>query len=143
MKSINPYLSFNGNAEEAFNFYKSVFGGEFTSLRRFKDIKNEERKAKLKKEEMEWIVNVVLPVGNNMVLAGSDAPEFTGAVKFGDSVYISITTESKEETEKLFKGLSEGGKIEMELKDTDWGSYHAVFQDKFGFGWVLSYNYQK
>ena len=143
MKSINPYLCFNGNAEEAFNFYKSVFGGEFTAVRRFKDIQDKERLAKLKKEELEYIISIVLPIGKNIVLAGGDVPEHLGGAIFGDNVYVALTTDSREETDKLYKGLSEGGKIEMALADTSWGSYHAVFCDKFGVNWILNYTNPK
>src|SRR5438046_2065780 len=110
MKSINPYLRFNDESQEAFNFYKSIFGGEFTMVQRFKEIPEKDRQqGNIKESEGEKIIHIALPLGNNVVLMASDAPE-SMKVKIGDNFSISIEAESKEEADKLFGGLSAGGK---------------------------------
>lgn len=138
MIRTNPYLNFQGNTEEVFNFYKSVFGGEFSMLQRFKDTPGSD---KLSNNEKEKIMHVSLPLGNGNLLMGSDALESMGQKLIaGNNFYISISAESKEETDKLFKGLSAGGKVEMPLQDTFWGAYFGMLTDKFGTRWMLSYD---
>jgi PhnB protein len=135
MATINPYLNFNGQCEAAFNFYKSVFGGEFLDFQRFKDSPPEDQ---LSGEENEWIMHVALPIGNDNFLMGSDSPSSMGAVTMGSNISISIQSESDEETDRLFNGLSAGGKITMPLQDTFWGARFGMFVDKFGIHWMIN-----
>ncbi|MBB6002349.1 VOC family protein [Arcicella rosea] len=137
MATITPYLVFNGNCEEAFNFYKSVFGVEFSYIGRFKDAPSEEP---LSESEGEKIMHVTLPIGDNHVLMGSDTSETHGLVTFGSNFSISINAESKEEATALFDGLSAGGQITMPLQDTFWGAYFGMFVDKFGIQWMVNYD---
>ena len=141
MATINPYLNFLGNTEEAFNFYKSVFGGEFIMLHRFKDTPESE---KMSKEDGEKIMHIALAIGNGTILMATDALESFGQkLNFGNNIYISLTAESKAEADTLFKGLSAGGKIEMPLQDTFWGAYFGIWADKFGVQWMVNYDYPK
>ena len=137
MASINPHINFNGNAEEAFNFYKSVFGGEFTKLTRFKDLSIPE--FPVAENEANKIMHIALPIGNNILIA-NDVPEFMGRVNENENrSKIAITAESKEEADKLFNGLSTGGNIEMAIGDSPWGSYFGMFRDKFGIEWIVDF----
>ena len=139
MPQLNPYLHFNGNAEEAFTFYKSVFGGEFAVISRFKDLSNPEYPVPEKEENK--IMHISLPIGNNSVLMASDVPEFMGQVNENENrTKISISAESKEEADSLFKGLSAGGKVEMPIGDSPWGSYFGMFRDKYGFEWMVNFD---
>jgi PhnB protein len=140
MATINPYLNFNGNTEEAFSFYKSVFGGEFIVLQRFKDTPEKER---LSPADQEKIMHVSLAIGKGIVLMGNDVLESMGQkVMLGNNLYLSVNAETKEEANKLFNGLSEGGKIEMPLQDTFWGAYFGMFTDRFGIKWMVNYDYK-
>ncbi|MFM6926203.1 MAG: VOC family protein, partial [Ferruginibacter sp.] len=137
MASINPYIHFNGNAEEAFTFYKSVFGGEFARVARFKDFSNPEHP--LPENEAEKIMHIALPIGNADLLMGSDTPEFLGKHNENETrSKISINADSKEEADKLFNGLSVGGQIEIPITDSPWGSYFDMFRDKYGIEWMVS-----
>jgi PhnB protein len=138
MGTVNPYLNFNGNTEEAFNFYKSVFGGEFLAVMRFKD--NAEC-GQVSEADKERIMHIALPIGNGNVLMATDALESMGQkLTFGNNFYIALAPESKEEAERLFNGLSAGGKIEMPLQDMFWGAYYGSFADKFGVQWMVNYS---
>ena len=124
MALINPHINFNGNAEEAFNFYKSVFGGEFAKVMRFKDLSNPE--FPVAENEANKIMHIALPIGKN-ILMGNDVPERMGRTNENENrSKISISTESKEEADKLFNGLSAGGQIEMPIGDSPWGSYFGI-----------------
>lgn len=138
MKSINPYLNFPGNTEEAFNFYKKVFGGDFLGgVYRFKDTPEAD---KLSDSDKEKVMHVGLKMGESNYLMATDALESMGfKVTFGNNFYISIEAESKEEADKLFKGLSDGGKIEMPMADQFWGDYFGSLTDKFGVRWMINY----
>ena len=126
MKIVNPYLNFNGNTEEVFNFYKSVFGGEFSMLMRFSDVPNQ----KVPNDVKNKIMHIALPLGKNNILMGTDALESIGFnLTVGNNVHISIHTESREEADKLFNGLSPGGKIQMPMDDMFWGDYYGAFTD--------------
>jgi len=139
MPQLNPYLHFNGNAEEAFTFYKSVFGGEFAVVSRFKDLSNPEYPVPEKEENK--IMHISLPIGNNSVLMASDVPEFMGQVNENENrTKISISAVSKEEANALFNGLSAGGKVEMPIGDSPWGSYFGMFRDKYGFEWMIDFD---
>ncbi len=135
MATINPYINFNGNVEEAFTFYQSVFGGEFAKIIRFKDIASPEFPVAEKEENK--IMRIILPIGKNMLIA-NDVPESMGRVNENENrSKIAITTESKEEADKLFNGLSAGGTVEMPLAESPWGTYFAMFRDKYGIEWTV------
>ena len=138
MAQINPHINFNGNAEEAFNFYKSVFGGEFAMIIRFKDMASAE--FPVAEKEADKIMHIALPIGKNVLMA-NDVPESMGRVNENENrSKISISAESKEEADKLFNGLSEGGNIEMPIADSPWGSYFGMFRDKFGIEWMVDFD---
>jgi PhnB protein len=138
MALINPHINFNGNAEEAFTFYKSVFGGEFATVIRFKDLASPEFPVAEKEENK--IMHIALPIGSNVLMA-NDVPEFLGKVNENENrSKISISTESKEEADKLFNGLSAGGEIEMPIADSPWGSYFGMFRDKYGIEWMVDFD---
>lgn len=142
MTKFNPYLNFAGNTEEAFNFYKSVFGGEFTSIVRFKDMPMEG--VNIPKEDENKIMHVGLLIGKDQTLMATDTLESLGQkLTLGNNVYISIHPDSKEEADKLFNGLSESGKIEMPIADQPWGDYYGSFADKFGIQWMINYHEEK
>ena len=138
MALINPHINFNGNAEEAFNFYKSVFGGEFTKIIRFKDISGPEYP--IAENEANKIMHIALPIGNNLLMA-NDVPESMGQVNENENrSKISISAESREEAEKLFSGLSAGGNVEVPPGDSPEDSYFGMFRDKFGIEWMVDFD---
>jgi PhnB protein len=138
MAQINPYINFNGNAEEAFIFYKSVFGGEFAKIMRFKDISSPE--FPVTENEANKIMYIALPIGKNILMA-NDVPESLGQTNENENrSKISISAESKEEADKLFNGLSAGGQIEMPIGDSPWGSYFGMFRDKYGIEWMVDFD---
>ena len=144
MTTVNVYLTFNGNCEEAFNFYKSVFGGEFPYLGRYKDMPPAEGKS-IPPEEGERIMHMSLPISKETMLMGSDTGgEWAANLKQGNNFAVCIATDSKEEADRLFNGLSQGGQITMPLGNTFWGDYFGMFTDKFGISWMVSQsaNYQ-
>lgn len=136
--AVNPYLMFNGTCEEAFLFYKSVFGGDFPYIGKFKDAPAEEGEV-LSEEALNRIMHVSLPIGSS-ILMGSDTHPRYGDVSFGDNFSVSINAESREDADKIFNGLSAGGKVEMPMNDTFWGSYFGMFKDKFGINWMVSFD---
>lgn len=139
MAQINPYIHFNGNAEEAFAFYKSVFGGEFIAVSRFKDFPNPEYP--FPEDEAEKIMHIALPIGKSSILMGSDTPDFLGKHNENETrSKISISTETKDEADQLFNRLSRGGKIEMPITDSPWGSYFGMFRDKYGIEWMVDFD---
>ncbi len=138
MAQINPHINFNGNAEEAFTFYQSVFGGAFAKIMRFKDLSSPE--FPIPEKEANKIMHIALPIGKN-VLMGNDVPEFLGPTNEHENrSKIAISAESKEEADKLFNGLSAGGQIEMPIGDSPWGSYFGMFRDKYGIEWMVDYD---
>lgn len=142
MPKFNTYLNFAGNTEEAFNFYKSVFGGEFSSVVRFKDMPMEG--VNIPKEDENKIMHIGLPIGKDNVLMATDALTSMGQ-KFvqGNNVHISIHPDSKEEADRIFNALSAGGTIEMPIADQMWGDYYGSFKDKFGVQWMVNYSPKK
>ena len=142
MKSINPYLNFAGNTEEAFNFYKKVFGGDFLGgVFRFKDTPEAEKMSDADKDK---IMHIALKMGESNMIMATDVLESMGfKLTFGNNFYISIDAESKDEADKIFKGLSEGAKIEMKMADQFWGAYFGSLKDKFGVNWMISFTYPK
>ena len=140
MASINPYIHFNGNAEEAFTFYQSVFGGAFAAVVRFKDMPANPE-FPIPDSEANKIVHIALPIGKTSILMASDTPEFMGKHNENETrSKISIGAESKEEADKLFNGLSVGGTIEMPIADSPRGSYFGMFRDKYGIEWMVDYD---
>ena len=138
MAQINPYINFNGNAEEAFLFYKSVFGGEFAKIMRFKDLESPE--FKVAENEANKIMHIALPIGKNVLMA-NDVPESMGRTNENENrSKIVISAESKDEADKLFNGLSAGGQIEMPISDSPWGSYFGMFRDKYGIEWMVDFD---
>lgn len=138
MANINPHINFNGNAEEAFTFYKSIFGGEFATIMRFKDLASEE--FVVAETEANKIMHIALPIGNS-VLMGNDVPEILGRTNENENrSKIVISAESKEEADKLFNGLSAEGQIEMPISDSPWGSYFGMFRDKYGIEWMIDFD---
>jgi PhnB protein len=136
MPVLQPYLVFNGNCEEAFNFYKSVFGGEFGMISRFSDIPAEFAHPEAEKDK---IIHISLPIGNSSVLMGSDSPASYGTMKSGDTMSVFIETDSAEQASSYFAGLSEGGRINMPMGDTFWNSWFGMVTDKYGINWMISY----
>ncbi len=138
MPLINPHINFNGNAEEAFNFYKSVFGGEFAQIIRFKDLSSAEYPVQANEENK--IMHIALPIGKNILMA-NDVPERMGRVNENENrSKISISAESHEVADKIFNGLSAGGTIEVPIGDSPWGSYFGMFRDKFGIEWMIDFD---
>ncbi len=138
MALINPYINFNGNAREAFNFYKSVFGGEFATIMLFKDMAGPE--SPVAEVDADKIMHIALPIGQN-VLMGNDIPESMGRVNENENrSKISVSAATREEADKLFKGLSAGGSIEFPIGDSPWGSYFGMFRDKYGIEWMVDYD---
>jgi PhnB protein len=138
MAQINPHINFNGNAEEAFNFYKSVFGGEFTKVIRFKDLSSPE--FTVPENEANKIMHIALPIGKNYLMA-NDVPEFMGRTNENENrSKIAISVDSKEEADKLFNGLSVGGQIEMPIAESPWGTYFGMFRDKYGIEWMIDFD---
>ena len=138
MAHINPHINFNGNAEEAFTFYKSVFGGEFAKVIRFKDLAT--AGFKVSKKEENKIMHIALPIGKSMLMA-NDVPEVMGRTNENENrSKIVITAESKEEADKLFNGLSVGGQIEVPIEESPWGSYFGMFRDEYGIEWMVDFD---
>ncbi|OFX49889.1 MAG: glyoxalase [Bacteroidetes bacterium GWA2_30_7] len=141
MATVNVYLTFNGKCEEAFNFYKSVFGGEFSYVGRFKDMPPQEGMPPLQDNMKEQIMHISLPISKETIIMGSDAGgEWAPKIVSGNNFSISITAQSKEEADKLYNGLSSNGIITMPINKTFWGDYFGMFTDKFGINWMVSFN---
>ena len=139
MASVGTYLNFPRETEAAFNFYKSVFGGEFSDeIMRFGQVPPQEGAPVMDEEDKNLVMHVALPILNGHLLMGTDAPESMGStVRMGNNSYICLTLDTREETKRLFDALSAGGKIEMELQDTFWDSYYGICADKFGVQWMF------
>lgn len=143
MASINPYLTFAGNCEEAFNFYKSVFGGEFPFFGRFKDMPPMESEGcgPMSDQEGNKVMHVSLLIGKNSILMGSDSSEAWGqSAVAGNNFSISVNADSREEADRLFNGLSAGGKVTMPMDKTFWDAYFGMFTDKFGIQWMVNFD---
>ncbi len=136
MLSVSPYLSFNGTCEAAFNFYKSVFGGEFGFIGYYKDAPTDEP---IPDSEKNKIMHISLPLNQHVSLMGADTSDLFGPLAtFGDCTFISLSTESEEETTRIYKALSEGGKVTFPLQKTFWADLYATFTDQFGISWMLN-----
>lgn len=140
MAKVSTYLNFPRQTEEAFNFYKSVFGTEFADgIHRFSEVSPQEGQPPMKEEDKNLVMNVQLPILGGHLLMGTDAPESMGfKVNFGNNVYINLQPDTRKETDKLFKALSEGGKVEMPLQEMFWGDYFGSCKDKFGVQWMFN-----
>ena len=139
MALINPHVNFNGNAEEAFTFYKSVFGGEFAKIIRFKDLASPGFPVSEKEENK--IMHIALPIGKCNMLIGNDVPEILGTTNENENrSKIAISAESREEADRLFNGLSAGGQIEGPIADSSWGAYFGCFRDKYGIEWIVEFD---
>lgn len=139
MTRLHTYLNFAGNAEEAFGFYRSVFGGEFSSAVRFRDLPMEG--VSIPEEDQDKMMHIALPIGEDDVLMASDALASLGQeVVAGNNVHVSVHPASKEEADRIFGALSEGGEIEMPIGDQVWGDYYGSLKDKFGVLWMVNYN---
>jgi PhnB protein len=139
MKAIQPWLNFNGNAEEAFTFYQSVFGGAFGKIVRFKDLPGME--AMLAADEADKIMRISLPIGKNTVLVANDVPAFMGGVSENENrSKIYVITDSREEAEHMFNGLSAGGEVEGPIGESPWGTYAGMFRDKYGIEWIVEFD---
>jgi PhnB protein len=139
MRTINPWINFNGNAEEAFTFYKSVFGGEFQKIIRFADIAGPEMP--VAENELNKVMRIALPIGKHNLLIANDVPDFMGPTNENENrSKISVSAESREEADKIFNGLSAGGAIEGPIGDTPWGPYVGMFRDKYGIEWIVEFD---
>jgi PhnB protein len=139
MAAVNPYLTFNNNCAEAFDFYKSAFGTEFLTRMLFSDIPDSKYDAK----EGNKVMHVALPIGQGTILMGSDSPAEFGPLREGDNLSIAISAASEEEAKKLFDSLSAGGKVTMPLEKAFWGALFGMFTDKYGVQWMVNYDYEK
>lgn len=138
MKTANPYLNFNGNTEEAFNYYRTIFGGEFPAILRFRDFGDS--MGDLTELELNKIAHIALPLGENNILMGTDALESMGpALQFGNNVHIALEPESSDEADTLFSSLCDGGSVEMSLQETDWAEKYGSCTDRFGVHWMVNY----
>lgn len=139
MTTINPWINFNGNAEQAFTFYKSVFGGEFAKVIRFKDVSSP--KFSVAEKDGNKMMLIGLSIGKDNMLMANDVPEIMGKVNENENrSKISINTESKEESVRLFNGLSAGGTAEVPMSDSPWGTYFGMFRDKYGIEWIIEFS---
>ena len=137
MAKLAPYLNFDGTCQEAFNFYKSIFGGEFSSRHSMSDTPHAEG---LPENERNRIMHISLPINENTTLMASDIlPSAGHTLNEGNNVHLSLHPDSREEADRLFNGLSAGGKVEMPLQDTFWGAYYGNFKDKFGIQWMINF----
>ena len=138
MIKINPHIHFNGNAEEAFEFYKSIIGGEYGRISRFKDLQTEG--FVFPEEELNKIMHIALTIGSTTILTGSDVPNVLGKVSESENrSKITVTAATKEEADTLFNGLSAGGAVECPIGDSPWGSYFGAFRDKYGIEWMIEF----
>ena len=142
MAKLNPYLIFNGDCQAAFDFYKSVFGGEFSTISTFGDMPPMPGHA-LSEEAKSRIMHVSLPISSETILMGSDSNPAMGETTIGGNISIAVAANSKEEVDKIFTGLAEGGEIRLPVADMFWGAYFGMLTDKFGTEWMVNYDYPK
>ena len=140
MTKLNSCLNYQGNAEEALTFYKSVFGGEFATMMRFKDVADMPGKEKLSKEELNKMMHIALPIGDNMLMATDMLEGLGQQLKTGNSHTLSVHTDSREEADRVYKGLSKDGKAHMPMADMFWGDYWGMLTDKFGVNWMVNFS---
>ena len=139
MRTINPWINFNGNAEEAFTFYRSVFGGEFGKILRFKDLASDE--FPVPEDEGNKIMRIALPIGKHNLLIANDVPAFLGRVSEEENrSKIAVSAESREEAEKIFNGLSAGASVDGPIGEGPWGTYGGMLRDKYGIEWIVEFD---
>lgn len=143
MATVNTYLNFNGNCEDAFNFYKSVFGGEFTYIGRFGEMPPQEGMPPMNEADKNKIMHVGLPIGSTVLMGSDTGGEWAPTFLQGNNFSVNINPESKEEADKIFNGLSAGGQVTMPMADTFWGAYFGMFTDKFGVNWMVNFETQQ
>lgn len=142
MTTLSPWINFNGNAEEAFNFYKSVFGGEFAKIVRFKEMAGPDSPASEK--DADKMMLIALPISGKNMLIGNDIPEVMGKVSENENrSKIHVALDTKEEAERIFDGLSAGGQVEVPMSDSPWGTYFAMFRDRYGIEWIIEFDPNK
>lgn len=139
MATTNTYLNFNGNCEEAFNFYKSVFGGEFTYIGRFGDMPPSDEFS-VPEGDKNKVMHVSLPTGSSILMGSDNGEQYEASFVKGNNFSVSINADSKEEADQLFNGLSDGGQATMPMSETFWGAYFGMFTDKFGVNWMVNYD---
>lgn len=140
MSRLNIYLNFDSNTEDAFNLYRSIFGGEFATVMRWGDHPNCDGSTSIKEEDKNRIMHIALPIGDGNVLMGSDWPgEFAGKLIKGNNFSIAYSAKSREEADRIFASLSDGGKVNMPMGDMFWGSYWGSLTDKFGVQWMIDF----
>ena len=137
MALINPYLNFPGNTEEAFNFYKSIFGGDFAMIQRFGDTPEAGTVAE---EDKNKLMHIALPIGNNVLMATDAVGDMCTSLKAGNNISLSVSADSKDEADKIFNGFAAGGTVKMPMDNTFWGSYFGMVDDKFGVQWMVSFD---
>jgi PhnB protein len=138
MTTVNAYLNYEGNCEEAFNFYKSVFGGEFTYVGRYSEMPPGD--TPLPEEDKNKIMHMSLPIGSTILMGSDSAGAWGGNTIVGNNISLSINTDSQAEADRLFNGLSAGGTVTMPMDKTFWGSYFGMFTDKYGINWMISFD---
>lgn len=143
MATVSTYLTFNGNCEEAFNFYKSVLGGEFTYIGRFGEMPPQEGMPPMDEADRNKIMHVGLPIGNTVLMGSDTGGDWASSFIQGNNFSVSVNAENKTEADRLFNGLSAGGQVTMPMADTFWGSYFGMFTDKFGINWMVSFETQQ
>lgn len=141
MATTNTYLTFNGDCEAAFNFYKSVFGGEFTYIGRFGEMPESEE-YKVPEADKGKVMHVSLPIGTSILMGSDCGGEWAPSFILGNNFSVSVSADSKEEADRIFSGLSAGGTVTMPLANTFWGDYFGMLTDKFSVNWMMSYNEQ-
>lgn len=141
MAKLNPYLNFEGTCEEAFNFYKSVFGGEFSYFSRMGDFPAEGME--LKEEDRNRVMHVSLPIGDDILMGSDVTSGMKSLFKAGNNNYISLMPDSREEADRLFNELSAGGEVEMPMEEMFWGDYFGSFKDRYDIYWMINYPLQK
>ena len=134
MKTVHPYLNFAGNTEEAFRFYRQVFGGDFMGIMRFRDMGGESMN--IPPEALDKVAHIALPLGGGTLLMGTDSME---PLTMGNNFYLTVDAESTEEAERLFNGLADGGRVEMPLERTSWAEKYGICVDRFGVQWMVNY----
>ena len=137
MAQINPYLNFPGNAEEAFNFYKSIFGGDFPMIMRFGDTPEAGTVAE---DDKNKLMHIALPIGGNVLMASDAVGDMCTELKAGNNISLSVSADSKDDADRIFNALAAGGTIKMPMDNTFWGSYFGMVDDKFGVQWMVSYD---
>lgn len=139
MAAVNPYLTFGGSCEEAFGLYKSVFGGDFLTLSRFSEMPAEH----YGQGEENLVMHVALPIGANTILMGSDSPSTFGPLNVGNNYSVAVSPDTKDQADKIFNGLADGGKVTMPISDAPWGAYFGMLTDKFGIQWMVNFDYNR